>query len=370
MEARWKRRIMLAAGVLLSAAALGYFLLKLRGHWEQVARSFARANYLYVVPALGFIAVIYAIRILRWRLFLKPLGDIPYRHIASATCIGFMSTCVLPLRAGEIIRPYLLSRKTGLHFGHAAGTDLGLGRVFDIIGSCFLVFLALCLLPGPAAEQLATSPASDAQIVQTVQADDGAVADWQGRLRAQAPWLAGLALAGILGLLAVALQPDLMLRALRFLLRPLPEAWAKALLTFSDSVAQSLGFLKNPRQFALGMLLTLALWFCYPVSTWSLARGFGLELPFGGAVLVQVLITLAVALPQAPSFLGVFQVAAMTGVGLYGVGKGSAGAFATMLWVINVVPITVVGLGVLWWEGLSLRALAEQSRQAAAEAEG
>ncbi|MFO7958859.1 MAG: lysylphosphatidylglycerol synthase transmembrane domain-containing protein [Candidatus Brocadiia bacterium] len=369
MDVRWKRRIMLIAGVLLSAAALGFFVFKLRGHWRQVAGSLARANYLYVVPAVAFIAIMYALRIVRWRLFLKPLGQIPYRHITSSTLIGFMSTCVLPLRAGEIIRPYLLSRKTGLHFGHAAGTDLGLGRVFDIIGSCFLIFLALSLLPAAPGRNAAPAADSGTSAAQTVQAEDADGPDWQAQLRAQAPWLAGVALTGILGMLAVALKPDLMLRVLRFLLRPLPEAWAQALLKFSDSVIQSLGFLKNPGQFTAGVALTLAIWFCYPVSTWSLARGFGLELPFGGAVLVQVLITLAVALPQAPSFLGVFQVAAMAGVGLYGVDKGPAGAFATMLWIINVVPITVVGLGVLWWEGLSLRVLAEESREAAAETE-
>jgi hypothetical protein len=36
-----------------------------------------------------------------------------------------------------------------------------------------------------------------------------------------------------------------------------------------------------------------------------------------------------------------------------------------MLWAVNVFPITVVGLGVLWYEGFSLKGLARASRAAA-----
>ncbi len=364
MQARWRRRLTLGGGVVLSGAALAVFIGALRGHWGNVAASLTGANYLYVVPAVGFIAVMYALRIVRWRLFLKPLKDIPYRHVTEATLIGFMSTCVLPLRAGEVIRPYVLSRTTDLDFGHAAGSDFGLGRVFDMMGSFLLVFLALVLLPGPA-EQGAPAPQAEQAAAVRVEEPEGRAVDWPARLRAHAPWVGGLALAGLLALLAVAVQPERMLRLLRLLLRPLPREWSDVVLEFSDSVVQSLAFMKSPRGVAAGLVLTLALWFCYPLSTWSLAQGFGLALPFGGAVLVQVLITLAVLLPQAPSFVGVFQVAAMAGVSLYGVTRGPAGAFAFMLWVINVVPITVVGLAVLWWRGLSLRRLAEESRHVA-----
>jgi len=115
------------------------------------------------------------------------------------------------------------------------------------------------------------------------------------------------------------------------------------------------------------MLLSFALWLCFPLSTYFLARGFNLELSFPGALLVQLFLTAAVVPPQAPGFIGLFQVAAITGAELCGVPTAEAGAFATMLWAVNVLPITAVGLGLLWHQGLSLRRLAEGSGKAAAE---
>jgi len=347
MTARQKRWAMIAAGLVLSGAALAFFVSKLMGNWQEFAASFARANYLYLVPAIGFIALVYVLRILRWRLFLNPLGHVAYRDIASATLIGFMSTCVLPLRPGEIIRPYVLHKRSGIRFGHAAGTAMGLERVFDLIGACFLLILALVLI-----KPAAGSEGASALLAQ---------------LRQKSVLFAAVAVVGLGGLMALAFAPGAMLRIAAFFIRVLPERWRAPLLGFLESVTHSMQFMRSPGRVLAAVALSLALWFCYPLSTYSLAMGFGLPLPFVGALLAQVIITAAVAVPQAPGFIGVFSVAAMVGVQLFGVPKGDAAAFATMLWAINVFPITIVGLGVLWWEGLSLRELTKESKQAADE---
>jgi uncharacterized membrane protein YbhN (UPF0104 family) len=342
-SATQKRWLMIAAGLLLSAAAVAFFVGKLRGHWEDFSASFAQANYLYLVPALGFIAMVYVLRVLRWRMFLSPMARVAYRDIAGATLIGFMSTCVLPLRPGEVIRPYVLHKRSGIKFGVAAGTAVGLERVFDLIGAFFLLVLALALMgsaaPGGEATHLAEG------------------------MRQKGLYLAAAALCGLAALMALALAPGAMLRVASFFLRVLPQRWRAPLMAFLESVATSMQFLRSPVRVAGALALTLAFWLCYPLSTYSLALGFNLHLPFVGALLAQVILTAAVAVPQAPGFIGVFSVAAMVGVELFGVPKGDAAAFATMLWAINVIPITIVGLGVLWWQGLSLGRLKEEARQ-------
>jgi hypothetical protein len=94
-------------------------------------------------------------------------------------------------------------------------------------------------------------------------------------------------------------------------------------------------------------------------------EAFGLGLPFSGALFVQLALSVAVALPQAPGFVGMFQVAASEAAAAFGQGSdGAIGAFAIVLWLINVVPVTVVGLAVLWTSGLSLGALRERSQEA------
>ncbi len=347
---RRHRQAAIVAGLLVSMAAAGYFLYGIRGHWGEVGRAFAGANYLYVIPSVGFIAVMYALRVLRWRVFLRPVGEVPYSAIASATLIGFMSSCILPLRPGEIIRPYVLHKKGGVDFGHAAGTAVGLERVFDLIGACFLLVLTLLFM--------------------TRQEAGGAdVSDLIEGTKGKALWFAGGAAAGFACLLATAFFPSLVLRVAEACLRVVPHRFRGPLMGFVASITQSLRFLRDPGQVAVATLFSLAVWFCFPLSTYSLARGFGLELGFGGVLLIQVIVTAAVAAPQAPSFIGVFQMAAAAGAESFGVAPGDAAAFAIVLWAVNVIPITAVGLAVLWHEGLSVRGLARASEEAAEEAQ-
>ena len=354
MAKRYKRAILIAAGVLLSAVAVAYFLHQMRGHWRGAGRAFLGANYLYVVPSVSFIALMYALRVLRWRVFLKPIKDVPYSTITSATCIGFMSTCVLPLRPGEIIRPYVLHKKGDISFGHAAGTAMGLERVFDLIGVCFLLLMTWSLMTVYAGGAEASGEAGHVAEVATTVQDKGLV-------------FAVLTVVGLTGLLALAFLPSLVLKIAGFFFRVLPESWNRALTGFLGSIAQSMTFLKNPGRVAVAVLLTFALWLCYPLSAYCLARGFGLELVFAGALLVQVIVTAAVAAPQAPGFIGVFSVAAMKAVEVFGVDKAQAGGFAMMLWAVNVIPITLVGLWLLRREGLSLKGLARASKEAAGQ---
>jgi hypothetical protein len=181
---------------------------------------------------------------------------------------------------------------------------------------------------------------------------------------------AALALVGMAGLVLLAAAPEAMLRAGHFVLAPLPDAWRLTVMEFVESVIGPMKFVLNPARVGLGLLLTLAVWTCTAVSTWLLSLGFDLHLSISAVLVVQVAISLAVMLPQAPSFLGMFQAGAMTAVLFYSIPTGAAAAFANVLWAVNVVPVTVAGLIVLHAEGLSLRSLAQQSEEAAEHLEG
>jgi uncharacterized membrane protein YbhN (UPF0104 family) len=346
---KW-RALAVGLGITFSGTAVAALLRTLQGHWRDVGRAFLHADYLYVVPCLAFLVALYGLRVVRWRLFVRPMAPVAYRDVLSATLIGFMANCVLPLRAGEVIRPYVLHRKSGLGLGHAAGTAIGLERIFDLVGACSLLFLTLALLTG--APGLAEHGSAAGQALLQVQA--------RGKL------LAAVVLVGMAGMLVVAVLPAQVLALAQPLLRFLPHRWARPLTGFLAGAIQSVGFLRRPAHTAGALVLTLALWATYPLGTWSLSRAFGLGIPFAGVMLAQVLVIAAVVVPQAPGFIGVFQLAAMTGMRAYGVPQGDAAAFATMLWVLNVLPITLAGLTALWYEGLSLGDLARASQAAAA----
>src|SRR5688572_22864444 len=54
------------------------------------------------------------LRALRWQYLLAPIGHARFAPAFRSTTIGFAASAVLPARAGEVIRPYLLARHEGL----------------------------------------------------------------------------------------------------------------------------------------------------------------------------------------------------------------------------------------------------------------
>ena len=392
MRRNSRRLPFIVLGFLVSAAFLGYFLWRIRGQWGEVAAAFREAHYAWLVPGVGFIALLYLFRVLRWRLFLLPIKRVRYLSLLSATCIGFMANCVLPVRVGEIIRPFVLSRREKIGLGHALATALGLERVFDLVGLSILLLVTFFILsarpgipsdgmaegavgaaaaghsvPGPRLDVpgASTSPERAVQEGET----KGGVEEPLGR-RVGKVWkwglvFAGMAAAGLCGFLLLAVFPRPFLKAAAWCMGFLPAPVAERVLGFLQSVVEAMRFLKSVRNVAAAVLFSVALWMMAGLGTYVLSLGFDLPLGLVGGFFITLCIALAVALPQAPAYIGVFHAAAMLGAQVFRVPRSDAAAFAIILWVMNVVPITLAGLAFLWYEGASLQDLARASRQAA-----
>ena len=111
----------------------------------------AHARALPLVLVMAFTVVMYAIRAMRWRLLLPALKDAPIFDLFGITNIGFMSGLVIP-RAGEVIRPYLASRRYGVPVS-AGFASIVLERLMDLITVLFLLSLYMFVLPRPATER-------------------------------------------------------------------------------------------------------------------------------------------------------------------------------------------------------------------------
>jgi hypothetical protein len=101
-------------------------------------------------------------------------------------------------------------------------------------------------------------------------------------------------------------------------------------------------------------VLSLIIWFLNASPIYVLCYAFDIKLSFAGACFVMVCLALAVALPQAPGFIGVFHIAIQKTLDVFGVGLSSAQSFAIILWAVSIIPVTIIGLLFLWREGMSL----------------
>ena len=101
-------RTIVVLAVALALIALFLYNVNLWGVLTAIAR--ARPEWLALALATTFINL--AIRALRWKFLLEPLGGTTFANAFRATAVGFAASAVLPARAGEVIRPYFLARQT------------------------------------------------------------------------------------------------------------------------------------------------------------------------------------------------------------------------------------------------------------------
>src|SRR4051812_8238909 len=115
----------------------------LRGVWTETRR----ADGLPLLLALATTFGTYALRAFRWQYLLAPLGRTRFSVAFRATVIGFAASFLLPARAGEVIRPYVLARKENLS-GPAAFATIILERLLDVL-VVLLLFALFVLTAGP-----------------------------------------------------------------------------------------------------------------------------------------------------------------------------------------------------------------------------
>jgi uncharacterized protein (TIRG00374 family) len=98
---------------------------------EEVAISFKMMNYNYILPALILTALRYVFRAFRWRTILGPSIKTSVWGLFSPMMIGCLGN-FLPVRAAEVLRPFLLSKKFDFSFS-AAFASIVIERLFDLI---------------------------------------------------------------------------------------------------------------------------------------------------------------------------------------------------------------------------------------------
>ena len=96
--------------------------------WQEIRR--AQLGLLAVAIASIFLNMV--LRSIRWQYLLEPIGATSFGNAFRTTMIGFAATFVLPARAGELLRPYLLARREGFS-ATAAFATIVLERVLDLL---------------------------------------------------------------------------------------------------------------------------------------------------------------------------------------------------------------------------------------------
>ena len=347
-----KKRVL---GTSIVVAILG-LLIYLQVHawkkfdWGTFWNSLADVKWSYVLIAVAVIYFVYALRAVRWRIFLKPVCKTTTARLLAPQFIGFAGLALLG-RPGEMIRPYLVARKENLTFSSQAAVWL-VERIFDM-GSVALIF-----------------------------AVEGFVGDrlWNvlpiGGLHRKVEWSAAVFVAAILALAVGAVMlrfsGESIARYVRRIIErrnpKVAEAVSSKLLAFTEGLKT----ISDLSSFFQLLFLSLAMWALVALSYWLVIHAYGGALAELGPASILLLMIAAMfgSLIQLPGVGGGSQLATIEILNkVFEIPHELAVSCGMLIWVSTFMSVIPIGLLLAHREHVSLRAVAAEEQQAEASAE-
>lgn len=268
----------------------------------------ATMNWWWVALAVVADVSVYCWHAWRWSLLLHPIEPVSFWHTVRAIYVGLFANEVLPFRAGEVLRCYLISRWTALPFSVSLSSAL-IERLFDGIWLCFCLMVTLRLVRQPGHMRLLVG----SEYV-----------------------LAIVVLTGV-ALLAVAMFRRHHAQALLE-----GGSWKRHLRVLIDD----LSLIGHSKYLYLAFLQSLPYLLLQVIPIYASFRGYGFDdLALVDAFALMVILRLGSVVPQAPGNLGLFQfLAAESLIKIFNVVPDQAHRFSQVLWGIVTLPLLIGGV--------------------------
>lgn len=292
---------------------------------------------------IGLLANLCALvlRTFRWRTLLDPDDPPPFYATFFANAVGYMSSIVLPIRASDLARPVLLSRRTSHRVSAALGTILT-ERVLDLT-SILLMFVTFAALRW---NQFSHDPD---------------IAAWFYIVRAGA--IASAVILTVLWtfLIGLRVSRERVRRAHEWLGRFLPRRIRGSWMHFFDTFAETLSITRHPRALATVILCTIGTWACLTSQFWFATLALHHPLPYDTSFFVTGVTTVGLAIPTPGGIGGFHKACQLVLTRFYRFTVDSSVAVAVLFHLIGTLPVLVIGLFLFAKEGVSLKQLRDTS---------
>jgi uncharacterized membrane protein YbhN (UPF0104 family) len=306
-----RARVLLILTYLISLACLIWTLRD--AQLGELKDDLATMNWWWLGLAVVADISVYCWQTVRWRLLLLPVEPVTFRQGVSAIYVGLFANEVLPFRAGEILRCYLVSRWTKLPFSVALSSAL-IERIFDGIWLCLCLILTM-------------------RFVRVPWLKDGG-------------YLLGTVVLSGAALLALAMFLRQRTRALL-----LGDGWQRHLRVLIDD----LNLIGHSRYLYFAFLQSLPYLLLQVIPIYAAFQAYGFDLSIGVAFALMVILRLGSVIPQAPGNLGIYQLVTKEVLErVFNVPGAEAARFSLVLWGTVTIPLLLAGLVALMASGSRL----------------
>ncbi len=276
-------------------------------------------NWWWIALGIALDVASYAAQGLRWQLLLSRDGNITVTKATQAIYAGLFANEILPLRPGELVRTWLVSRWMNRSFTGILST-LGVERFFDAIWLAAGIGIMAFFVPLP---QAITSAAK---------------------------------ILGMISIICIAIFAVLVLSRERSNTNKSTNAISKVLETFASSI-RAIGFSSG---FFLSLLGSALILVAQALSFWCIMAACGIHIGVLPAAAVLLIVHLGTTIPNAPSNIGSFQFFCVLGLSLFGIDKTTAGGFSILVFVVLTAPLWLLGFFALSQSGNAITGIREE----------
>jgi len=290
-------------------------------NWEAELPRLRNIHWLWIILAVTTDILVYVSQAWRWNLLLSPVVRVPLWRSVQAIYIGLFANELLPLRSGEAIRCYLQAHWSKISFPVAVSSAL-IERLLDGVWLILAFFLTTLFV----------------------------------RVDANLKYGAGV-LALIVATLGVLLafavhrrdeSADVLAR----------HSWLRVL----RHLIEGLHAMGQSRSFFLAACASFVYLALQAVPIFAMIRGYGLQLTFGHAICVLVVLRLGTVIPGPPGNIGLFNAFAVAGLMMLGVDSQTAKGLSGVMFFIITVPLLIAGCVAVAMTGLKLRDLQKKAQ--------
>jgi glycosyltransferase 2 family protein len=294
--------------------------------WE----TFRRAQPFWLLAAVFIYVLGYLLRVLRWKILIAPIKEIPSKDLAAPLILGFFANNILPFRMGEFVRAHITGRKFHVSRTGALGTIL-LERLYDTISFLTTFVCSTFFFSFPA------------------WVEKGALA-------------LGTACFGLIAVLIILLRFGDHVKS--WLARaPVPAAWTHRVGDMTDKFAAGVSGMTKASSVIGTLTLSLLIWIIEGTVLYVIAHAFGLPLRYPAAFFLLFFMGLSVTLPQAPGYVGTMELFGVTALSALGVPKEQGLPVILAIHAFQFVFILILGIWALGKEGLSVHKLIEREEE-------
>ncbi len=308
----------------------------------EIGEALLSVHYAYLLPAVFMVFVSYILRAIRWRYLISSVKDVRTSSIFSPLMVGFMAN-MLPARAGEFIRAYLLGKKENISFSASFAT-IFIERLFDMLLVLLLLFTVLFFRTEIF---LSTNSEANHKLIGYMM---------------KFGWVSFIGFIFIL-IFSVFLQyrNDWAMKVVHIIIKPLPERWGYNLISMVHSFTNGLSIIKDKRGFLMIVLLSLLIWFTFLILYYPLYLAFDIQtrLPVIPSLFVLCLtVVIFITLFPTPGFLGAFQAACVVALHeVFMIPKAIAVSYGIVAWFITMGTTVVIGIIFVLRDNISLKQL-------------